>query len=609
MLAIVSPSCFVQLVLVRSQGNSVSMRLICSLKKSLPLVALSCLSAGLLVACNPQPPNDTQTPSAEGASSTAQGQNSQTLKLLYWQAPTTLNPHLSSGSKDREAASLVLEPLAAYNEAETLEPVLAAEIPTTENGGISDDNTTVTWKLQEGIVWSDGEPFTAEDVVFTYQFITDPAVGATSGEFYGDVQTVEALDDLTVKVTFQRPSPAPMSPFVGGSGMILPEHIFRDYLGAQARSAPGNTSPVGTNAFQVREFKPGDTIVYEPNPTFREEAPAFETVEMKGGGDAVSSARAVLQTGEADYAWNVQAEPAVLQGLEAAGKGEMIYVFKPLMERIYINFSDPNKEVNGERAQKDTPHPFLSEKPVREAISLAIDRETITNQLYGESGTVATNFVVAPDKYASPNTSYEFNLEKAAQLLDEAGWEDTNNNGVRDKNGVEMNILFTSSVNSVRQKTQEIIKQNLESIGMSVELKSVEAGVYFGDPANPDSVHQFNADLQLFAFDSETPEPDSYMRLYACDQISQKENQWSKENSSRYCNPEYDALLDQLGTETDPEERRALFVEMNDLLIEDVALIPLVRRSDAYAISSSLTGLEFTPWASSTWKLDQWGKQ
>ncbi|MEL6856426.1 MAG: peptide ABC transporter substrate-binding protein, partial [Cyanobacteria bacterium J06607_13] len=493
------------------------------------------------------------SPSAEGASSTASGQNSQTLRLLYWQAPTTLNPHLSSGSKDREAASLVLEPLAAYNEAETLEPILAAEIPTTDNGGISEDNTSVTWKLQAGVLWSDGEPFTAEDVVFTYQFITDPAVGATSGEFYGDVQTVEALDDLTVKVTFNRPNPAPLSPFVGGSGMILPEHIFADYLGAQARSAPGNTSPVGTNAFQVRTFKPGDTIVYEPNPNFRGEPSAFETVELKGGGDAVSSARAVLQTGEADYAWNVQAEPAVLQGLEAAGKGEMTYVFKPQMERVYINFSDPNKEVNGERSQKDTPHPFLSEKPVREAISLAIDRETITNQLYGESGSVATNFVVAPDKYTSPNTSYEFNLEKAAQLLEEAGWQDTNNNGIRDKNGVEMTLLFTSSVNSVRQKTQEIIKQNLESIGMSVELKSVEAGVYFGDPANPDSVHQFNADLQLFAFDSETPEPDSYMELYACDQISQKENQWSKENSSRYCNPEYDALLEQLGTEIDPE--------------------------------------------------------
>lgn len=569
-------------------------------KPRLNTLIASLLSAAL-VSCNPT--------SSTTAPTTAPSTDPSTLKLLYWQAPTTLNPHLSPGTKDREAAAPILEPLAAYNADEELIPILAAEIPTSDNGGISEDNTTVTWKLKDGVQWSDGEPFTAEDVVFTYQFITNPEVGSTSSEFYGDVETVEAIDDTTVKVTFKQPTPAPMNPFVGGSGMILPQHIFNDYLGANARSAPGNTSPVGTNAYQVREFKPGDTIVYEPNPNFREDAPPFSTVELKGGGDAVSAARAVLQTGESDYAWNIQAEPAVIQGLEAGGKGRMDYVFKPMMERIYINFSDPNQEVNGQTSQKDTPHPFLSEKPVREAISLAIDRETITNQLYGEAGAVATNFVVAPDKYSSPNTDYEFNLEKAAQLLDEAGWEDTNGDGIRDKGGTEMSILFTSSVNPVRQKTQEIIKQNLESIGMDVELKSVEAGVYFGDSTNPDSVHQFNADLQLFAFDSETPEPDSYMELYACDQISQRENQWSKENSSRYCNPEYDALLDQLATEIDPQKRIDLFIDMNDLLIEDVALIPLVRRSDAYAISSNLTDLEFTPWAASTWQIEKWGKQ
>ncbi len=579
------------------------MRQTTRIKQGLTLAASGLMAFGLLIACNPKTDPGSSTPTAATPSA-----NAGSLKLLYWQAPTTLNPHLSPGTKDREAASLILEPLAAYNEAEELVPILAAEIPTAQNGGISADNTTVTWKLKEGVLWSDGKPFTANDVVFTYQFITKPEVGSTSSEFYGEVKSVEAVDDLTVKITFNRATPNPMNPFTGGSGMILPQHVFKDSLGAQARSAPGNTAPVGTNAFQVKTFKPGDTIVYEPNPTFRGEPPAFTTVELKGGGDAVSAARAVLQTGEADYAWNIQAEPAVIKGLEANAKGKMAYVPKPTMERLYLNFSDPNKEVNGERSQKDTPHPFLSEKPVREAIALAIDRQTITQQLYGEAGTVATNFVTAPEKYASTNTAYEFDLEKAAKLLDSAGWKDTNGNGIRDKKGVEMNILFTSSVNPVRQKAQEIIKQNLESIGMSVELKSVEAGVYFGDPTNPDSVHRFQADLQLFAFDSETPEPDSYMELYACDQISEKANQWSKENSSRYCNPAYDALLEKLNTETDAKKRAALFVEMNDLLIEDVALIPLVSRKDAYAIASSLTNLEFTPWSASTWKLNEWGK-
>ncbi len=569
-------------------------------QKALSLLTTALLSATLFVACNA----DTET-TIESAKPSA----SSNLKLLYWQSPTTLNPHLSNGIKDLEAASIVYEPLAAYDAKEKLIPILAAEIPTKANGGISADNTSVTWKLKEGVVWSDGKPFTAKDVVFTYDFITDPATGATSTEFYGEIASVKAVDNLTVKITFKQPTGAALSSFVGGSGMILPAHIFANYIGAAARSAPGNTRPIGTNAFQVKEFRPGDTIIYEPNPTFRGDPPAFTTVELKGGGDAVSAARAVLQTQEADYAWNIQAEPSVIKELAAGGKGRMEYVPKPMMERIYINFSDPNKEVDGQTSQKDTPHPFLSEKPVREAIGLAIDKETIVKLLYGEAGAIATNFLVAPDKYASKNTRYEFDLKKAGALLDKAGWKDTNKNGIRDKNGVEMNILFSSSVNPVRQKTQEIIKQNLETIGMSVELRSVEPGVYFGDPTNPDSVYQFKADLQLFAFDSETPEPDSYMELYACDQIAQKENQWSKENSSRYCNPKYEALLTQLKKETDPEKRKSLFIQMNDLLIEDVALIPLVRRSDAYAIASSLSGLEFTPWAPSTWKLNNWGRQ
>ena len=577
-----------------------------------PLVwfVASLSSVALLAACGTQSNAPNGDEGSQGSTTPVGAVSTdKSLRLLYWQAPTTLNPHLSTGLKDSEASHIVLEPLAAYNQAEALEPILAAEIPTRQNGGLSADNRSVTWTLKEGVLWSDGQPFTAEDVVFTYEFISNPDTGAISTEFYDEIERVEALDDLTVRITFKQPTPAWTQPFVGTGGMILPKHIFQDYVGAQARSAPGNTRPVGTGPYQAVEFKPGDIIVYEPNPNFRGEPPFFQRVELKGGGDAVSAARAVLQTGEADFAWNIQAEPAVIQDLLAGGQGQMTYVFKPMLERIYINFSDPNQMVDGQRSNANVPHPFLSEKPVRQAISLAIDRDTITEQLYGEAGKVATNFVVAPDKYVSPNTAYEFNLEKAAALLDQAGWVDTNNDGIRDKNGVEMRLLFSTSVNPVRQKTQQIVKQNLESIGMQVELKTVDASIYFGDPTNPDSNNTFYADLQLFAFESETLEPDSYMQLYACDQIAQKENQWSKANTSRYCNPEYDALLDQLNQELDPERRQAIFIQMNDLLIADVALIPLVHRSDSLALSNSLNNMEFTPWNTSTWKINAWGRQ
>ena len=577
-------------------------------KRSLALLGVSLSSLSLLAACASQSNlsnGNSGTPGSADAAST----DDKVLSLLYWQAPTTLNPHLSTGSKDREASRVVLEPLAVYNEIEELEPVLAAEIPTLENGGVSEDKRSVTWTLKEGVLWSDGQPFTAEDVVFTYEFVSNPDTGATTTESYSQIESIEALDDLTVRITFVQPTPSWAQAFVGSVGMILPKHIFQDYIGAQSRSAPGNTQPVGTGPYQAVDFKPGDIIVYEPNPNFRGDPPYFERVELKGGGDAVSAARAVLQTGDADFAWNILAEPAVIQDLLAGGQGQMDYVFKSTMERIFINFSDPNREVDGQRSNANVPHPFLSEKLVRQAISLAIDRTTITEQLYGQAGQVATNFIVAPEKYVSPNTDYEFNLEKAAALLDEAGWVDSNNDGIRDKDGVEMRLLFTSSVNPVRQKTQEIVKQNLESIGMQVELKTVDASIYFGDPTNPDSNDTFIADLQMYAWTTTTPEPDTTMALYICDEIAQKENQWSTLNVSRYCNPEYDALYEQLRQELDPERRRDLFIAMNDLLVEDVALIPLVRRSTPQALSNSITGVEFAPWTASTWQLNAWGRE
>lgn len=576
------------------------------------IVAL--VGVGLVAACGPK----TTTPYGESPTSPVANPTGQaitaapgdsTLRLLYWQAPTTLNPHLSTGIKDREASSLILEPLAAFDENEALEPILAAEIPSLDNGGLSQDNRTVTWKLRQGVKWSDGTPFTAEDVIFTYDFISNPDTGSTSAEFYGGIDTVEAIDPQTARITFSQPTASWSQAFVGTSGMILPKHIFQEHVGAKARSAPGNTQPVGTGPYRATEFKAGNIIIYEPNPNFRGDQPFFDRIELKGGGDAVSAGRAVLQTGGADFGWNIQAEPAVIQSLEAGGKGRMEYVFKPLMERILINFSDPNQDVDGQRSHADTSHPFLTDKRVRQAISLAIDRDTIVKQLYGPAGQVATNFIVAPQKYVSPNTRYEFNLDKAKALLDEAGWVDSNGNGIRDQNGVEMNLLFQTSVNPVRQKTQEVVKQNLAALGMQVELKSVDPSIYFGDPANPDSANTFYADLQMFAFDSETPEPDSYMNLYACEAIAQKENQWSKENISRYCNSEYDQLLTQLRSELDPDKRQQFFIQMNDLLIEDVAVIPLVHRSDALAISNSLSNVEFSPWSASTWRVNGWGRQ
>ena len=561
-----------------------------------------CLFLGLTIAVTAcgNPPDSSGT------------QQNSTLKLLYWQAPTILNPHLSTGFKDAEASRITLEPLASFDNKGKLIPFLAAEIPSTENGGVAADGKSVTWKLKQNIKWSDGQPFTAQDVVFTYQFLSNPKVGSVTSGTYDVVKSVEAVDDYTVKVNFKEVNPAWSLAFVGGEGMILPKHIYKDYNGANAREAPANLKPVGTGAYHVVDFRPGDTVIYEPNPEFRQvDRLGFKRIELKGGGDATSAARAVLQTGDADFAYNLQVEAPVLKELETAGQGVVVSNYGALMERIVINHSDPNKVApSGERSSIKFPHPFLSDRQVRQALNLAIDRDIIAEQLYGVTGKATPNFLVAPLEYASSNTSYEYSPEKAKKLLDQAGWKDTNRNGIRDKNGIEMQMVFQTSVNPLRQKTQTVVKQGLQSIGVGVELKSIDPSVYFSsDASNNDTIEHFYADLQMYTTGNTSPDPGAYMNFMTCKQIPQKANNWSGDNNSRYCNPEYDRLWQEASQELDPQKRTQLFITMNDLLIKDAEVIPLVHRADVVAFSNSLTGYQLTAWDRQTWDIMNWKRQ
>lgn len=558
----------------------------------------------------PQPADVPASSAADAATAPAAAGRGQgdTLRLIWWQGPTILNPHLATGDKDSDASRLAYEPLASFDKDGVLTPILAAEVPSIENGGVAADGTSVTWKLKEGVTWSDGVPFSAEDVKFTYEYVADPETAAVTGSSFSTIESVEVIDPATVKINFKEPNPAWAIPFVGLNGMILPQHIFAEYAGARAAEAPANLQPVGTGPYQVVEFRPGDIVVYEPNPNYRQaDKPYFSRVELKGGGDAASAARAVLQTGDADFAWNLQVEANVLDQLVQGGKGVLIPRPGGLVERIDINFADPNTEVDGERANVTTPHPFFSDVRVRQAVALAVDRQTIADQLYGESGVATANLLVAPPNFASPNPSFEFNLDKAAALLDEAGWVDSDGDQIRDKDGIPLAVVFQTSANPLRQKTQEIIKQALESIGFSVELKAVDSTVFFSnDPANTDTFHHFYADLQLYTGGNSSADPTDFMQDFTCAEIAQKANNWSKGNPTRWCNPEYDALVEQVKTELDPARREALFVQLNDILIGDVAVIPLVHRRFPNGASATLEGVNLTPWDSSLWQVQDW---
>jgi|UniRef100_A0A7C1FS18 peptide/nickel transport system substrate-binding protein len=556
-------------------------------------------------------PAASPTPAAAASPTPAAGKRGEggLVKLLWWQAPTILNPHLAQGTKDFDASRIVMEPLADVNDAGELVPILAAEIPSVENGGVAKDAKSVTWKLKRNVKWSDGTPFTSKDVKFTYEYVINEATTATTMGNYQVIESIETPDDYTVVIKFKNPNPAWMNVFVGPYGMILPEHVLRDYVGEKARNAPFNLNPIGTGPYKVKEFRPGDVVVYEINENYREpDKPYFAQVEMKGGGDATTAARAVLQTGEVDYAWNLQVEATVLDQLEKAGVGVVEVIEGVNVERILINMTDPRKEVDGERSKLGVPHPWQSDLRVRQAYALACQRDVIANTLYGRAGKATSNILVAPERFVSKNTSWKFDLNEAAKLLDEAGWT-KGPDGVRQKDGVRMEIVYQTSINPVRQKTQEIIKNAFEQLGIKVELKSIEASVFFSsDPGNPDTYAHFYTDIEMFTNGPSSTYPLDYMISWYGkeDNIAQKANNWAGNNIERWQNEEYDKLFEQAQTELDPKKQEELFIKMNDLVVNNVVVIPLVHRNSVSGRKKDLTGLELSRWTDETWNIANW---
>jgi peptide/nickel transport system substrate-binding protein len=532
------------------------------------------------------------------------------LRLLWWQAPTILNPHLSSGTKDSDASRVVYEPLAAFDPDANFVPILAADIPSAENGGLAKDGTSVTWRLKQGVVWHDGKPFTADDVIFTWEYAADSATGATTTGSYANIEHIDKLDAHTVKVVFKEPTAFWYDAFFGTRGQILPTHLFTQYKGQEARNAPYNFKPVGTGPYRIVEFKPGDVALYGINAQYHvSNRPFFDTVELKGGGDASSAARAVIQTGEFDFAWNMQVEHTVLSALERGGKGKVLVTPGSSVEHIQVNFTDPWTEVDGERSSLKKPHLFQTDPLIRQAYALAIDRRTIAEQLYGTGGQPTSNFLVAPPQYVSSNTTWEFAPRKAAALLEQAGWK-RGNDGVRVKDGQRMKLVYQTSVNPIRQKTQAIVKKALEEIGLEVELKAVNAGVYFSsDPGNPDTYSHFYTDIQMYNTGPGSPDPQEHMNKFTSWQIAQKANNWSGRNIMRWSHPDYDRLWKEAAAELDPVKRAALYIAMNDMTIKHNVVVPVTWRHKVSATNSKLRGMDVTAWDSELWHLASWYRE
>ncbi len=529
------------------------------------------------------------------------------LKILMWDAPTMLHPHFGRGLRDVTASRLFYEPLAAPAADGTFFPVLAEDVPTLKNGGLARDGQWVVWRLKKNVVWHDGTPFTADDVVFNWTFAVDPANATATRAAFDEVARVDKLDSHTVKVVYKKPQPFWGAVFT--SGGLLPRHVFEPLKGATSRDAIGMIKPVGTGPYKLVEFKPGDWIRVEINPTYHVvNRPYFDRLDIKCGGDSASATRAVLQTGEYDFAYYVLVEEDVLRRIEQGGKGRVLVIPSSGVSFIQANQSDPWTEVDGERSSPRSSHPFLTDPAVKSALGLLIDRAAIQEHLMGRTGQITATFLNAPERFRSRNNSWEFNVDKANQILDQAGWA-RGADGVRAKDGKRLKMLYQAAANATVQKIQAVVKQAAARAGIEIEVKAVQASVFFAsDVNNPDTNVRFLADLQTYTTFTGL-DPQSFMAQFASWELPSKENKWTGRNIARFRNRDFDALWRQADVEMDPVKRAALFIRMNDLVVQNGVVIPFTWRNVLHAAANSIAGVELNGWDSIFGRIAYWYRQ
>jgi len=517
-------------------------------------------------------------------------------------------------AKDQDAGAITLEPLASYNADGEMIPRLVTEIPNVENGGISEDLTTITWNLKEGIKWSDGSDFTAADVVFTWEYCTDEATGCTSIASFDGITSVEAVDDLTVLITFENPTPYPYNAFVSAITPIIQMEQFKDCVGAAAQTCSDqNLAPHGTGPYMVVDFKVNDVAVYERNEYYHGEAAYFDRVVFKGGGDATSAARAVLETAEADYAWNLQVEPEILAPMEESGNGMIVAAFAGNVERVLVNQTNPDPDLGDDRSEYmdgENPHPFLVGTVVPQAMSMAIDRNIVADKLYGFAGQATCNVIPGPTNYVSTanDDCLTQDIEGAIALLDEAGIVDSDDDGIREYEGTPLVVRYQTSTNSVRQKTQALLKQWWGEIGVETELLNHDAGVFFGgDPNSPDTYQKFYTDLEMYTT-GPSIDPQQHLTDWQCEFMPNKDNAWAGGNIFRGCSEEYDELYAELTQTPVGPDRDEIVKQLNDINVQSYYQIPLVHRGSVSAHLNTLEGVQMNGWDSEMWNIAEWSR-
>ncbi len=571
------------------------------------LFSLLVLLSLVLSACGGGSPA-TEAPAATspaGATEPAtSGGGGGTVTLILPEEPTTLNYFLADAAIVRQAAeATTMTGLDTINEKGEFVPMLAQELPTLDNGGLSADYLTVTWKLREGLKWSDGEPITSDDVKFTVEVLSNPNSGAVAGTGGFDlISGVETPDDLTAVITYSKPYPGYLDQFAYG---LLPRHATGP--ADQMASWEWNRQPVGAGPFMVSNWVSGESITMTRNPYYFEAGkPYLDSLVFRIVPEPAAQT-AMMLNGEAQmHLWPGEFKADYDKLL--AGKATQHLIPGIWNMAIDFNLSAPFDGDPG----PTPPHPILGDIRVREAIASAINYQSLQQDvLKGSAGDSTNPFAYGWYQCDLPR-KWGYDVEKANQLLEEAGWV-MGGDGIRvakgakyAKDGTRLSLeLQGYTAFDPLQLTEEFVVENLKAVGIEARIQNYDFSIIFG--TYEDNSPRMIGDYDMLIFDRGfTTEPQGYnFDAYSSTRIPTADNP-NGGNYFRWVNPEVDKALETAGSSFDQQTRKDAYCTVGQAVIDDLPQVYLYLFQDNYGVADNLDGYTLSTWGSMTWGAQNW---
>ena len=499
--------------------------------------------------------------------------------LGIYQEPENLNTYIGV----QTVITYVHRPFAEYlidvNEKGEYVPVLVSEVPSEANGGVSEDGLTITYKLKEGIKWSDGQPFTSADVKFTWEALINPKNLVKSRSGYELIESVETPDDHTAVVKYKEY----YAPYLTRFAPVLPKHILGQL--DNMNDAPYNRMPVGTGAFRVTEWVSGDHITMEKNPYYREADKVkidklfFKIIPSREVGIAQ------IQAGDVDGVWDLI--EAQIPMMEKNPEISLCLSNGLVSERLIMNHSTPFPPNNG---NPDYPHPILGDLRVRQAIQYAIDKNTIIDKLLYGKAQPGTTEIPAGWAHNPDVKPTEYDPEKAKQLLDAAGWK-PGADGIREKDGTRLRLKITTTTgNKLREMVEQVLVAQMKAVGIEFYIENVPSSVLFGSWANDADRKKGRYDILMYTTGPGIDPHQQYEGYFHSKNIPTEANGGSGYNYTRHRDAELDKWLDLAGKAPSLEKRAEAYRKAQARVAEIVPHIYLYRRVNVHAFRNNVKG-------------------